>query len=81
MGWVAGLLCLLAFYIISVGASLILANLYEVDGKKYGSYGAAVKAFMGKWHRQLLDTQGLHGHCAVCCTPHSKTFQRFALDV
>ncbi|GAB4816159.1 hypothetical protein N2152v2_003205 [Parachlorella kessleri] len=48
MGWVAGLLCLLAFYIISVGASIVLANLYEVDGKKYGSYGAAVKAFMGK---------------------------------
>ena len=63
MGWVAGLLCLLAFYIISVGASLVLANLYEVDGKKYGSYGAAVKAFMGKWPRCWLPWPA----SSLCC--------------
>ncbi len=63
MGWVAGLLCLLAFYIISVGASIVLANLYEVDGKKYGSYGAAVKAFMGRWPRGVA--RGLQAHCAA----------------
>lgn len=33
MGWVAGMLCLVAFYVIQMGTSYMLASLYEVDGK------------------------------------------------
>ncbi|GAB4816152.1 hypothetical protein N2152v2_003198 [Parachlorella kessleri] len=43
-----GILCLLVFYAVSIGSSCVLASLYEVDGRKYGSYGAAVKALLGR---------------------------------
>lgn len=48
MGWVAGMLCLLAFYVIQMGASYMLASLYEVDGKKRGRYQDVVAAFLGE---------------------------------
>ena len=54
MGWAAGILCLLAFYGVSIGSSCVLASLYEVDGRKYGSYGAAVKALLGRCPRMQV---------------------------
>jgi hypothetical protein len=48
LGWLGGLFCLFMFYIISLGASYVLASLYEVKGKKYGRYADAVAAFLGE---------------------------------
>jgi len=48
VGWVAGCLLLMVFYIISVASGLMLTDVYEVDGKKHPTYRAAVLGIMGE---------------------------------
>lgn len=48
LGWIAGPLCIFAFYAISIVSSWLLASLFEVNGVQHPRYFEAVAAILGE---------------------------------
>ena len=55
LGWVLGPAFLILFGFVSLWTSFMLTEIFEVDGKKYRTYRAAVLAFLGPQHQIVLS--------------------------
>ncbi|PRW60763.1 Amino acid permease 2 [Chlorella sorokiniana] len=55
LGWVAGPICIIAFFIIQIIASHMLAMVYCVNGVEHARYHHAVKRILGKWNAVALS--------------------------
>ena len=51
LGWVGGVVALVAFFVVTMVCSFMLADMYEFDGKRHGTYGDAVVAILGGWRQ------------------------------
>lgn len=54
LGWIGGLLSLLTFYVSSLWCSLMLAAVYQVDGRTHPTYSAAVSGILGRGSSRAL---------------------------
>jgi hypothetical protein len=50
LGWVGGVIVLVLFFWITLWSSLLLADMYEVDGVKHPTYRSAVLHILGERH-------------------------------
>lgn len=48
LGWVAGPLCLTAFFAVALWSSIMLSKLYSVDGIEFARYHHAVRHILGQ---------------------------------
>lgn len=46
LGWVAGIILIVAFYLVTLLTSSLLASIYEVNGIRHRKYPEAVKAML-----------------------------------
>lgn len=46
LGWIAGPICIIAFYLVALLACRMLVSIYNVDGIEYGRYHHAVSALL-----------------------------------
>ncbi len=49
LGWVAGPLCLILFFAVSLWSSILLSRLYCVDGIEFARYHHAVEHILVRW--------------------------------
>lgn len=56
LGWLFGPILLIFFGIVSLWTSMMLSQIYEVDGKKHKTYKGAVFHILGAGHRNILAT-------------------------
>eukprot|EP00882_Tetradesmus_deserticola_P013889 GHRQ01014752.1.p1 GENE.GHRQ01014752.1~~GHRQ01014752.1.p1 ORF type:complete len:208 (+),score=53.08 GHRQ01014752.1:469-1092(+) len=54
LGWVAGIVILLLFYVITLWSSLLLAECHETNGVKHPTYRSAVLHVLGPSHAAVL---------------------------
>eukprot|EP00887_Chlorella_sp_A99_P008277 scaffold12.g8277.t1 len=59
LGWVAGPILLVAFYIVSLISSRMLADVYCVDNTEFARYHHAVRYILGRWNAFLLSAAQL----------------------
>lgn len=48
LGWVAGPLCLIGFFLVSLWSSILLSRLYCIDGIEFARYHHAVEHVLGR---------------------------------
>lgn len=57
LGWLGGVVSLVAFFAVTLVCSFMLADMYEVDGRKHPTYGDAVVCVLG------ARPPGMGGRC------------------
>ena len=58
LGWVAGPICIVLFFAVSMWSSHMLARLYCVDGIEFARYHHAVQYILVRWCHRRRGTQG-----------------------
>jgi proton-coupled amino acid transporter len=58
LGWLGGSIALVVFCGVTLWCSFMLSDMYEVDGRKHGTYGDAVISVLGEGHI-LFVAQGM----------------------
>lgn len=48
LGWLGGIVALVAFFFVTMWCSFMLSDMYEYDGVKHGTYGDAVINILGR---------------------------------
>ncbi|RMZ56151.1 hypothetical protein APUTEX25_004575 [Auxenochlorella protothecoides] len=68
LGWIAGPLMIIVFYLISLLTSMLLADIYEVNGVEHGRYHSAVKSIMGHYSAVGVSTFQCLNMVLTCIT-------------
>lgn len=67
LGWVGGVIVLVLFFWITLWSSLLLADMYEVDGVKHPTYRSAVLHILGEPHPLVAWQGGRCGSASSYC--------------
>jgi hypothetical protein len=73
LGWVAGPLCLVAFYLVALWSSIMLSKVYSVDGIEFARYHHAVRHILGqRCAARLPPVRGRHRVGTLTASPASR---------